>query len=140
LSSGVRVLDNNELRLCDTMVTIPAANEYPTLNLSHAAAIMFYELNRSAVPVPSSDLASEGVKRTILEYLSRSSAKAGLEEYKIGLTARAFRSVMGRSAIRRREASLLAGVLRQISEALSRPMQPQGVVYSTEQVKLLLEE
>ena len=37
-------LNNHELSLCDAIVTIPASKAYQTLNLSHAAAIIFYEL------------------------------------------------------------------------------------------------
>jgi tRNA/rRNA methyltransferase len=132
-------LTNHELGLCDGIVTIPASEPYPTLNLSHAAAIIFYELNKSSNPVLRSDLASESVRRIVLQFLSESSAKAGLEEYKIGLTARALRSVMGRSGIRHREASLLAGALRQISEALCGQSGPQPAI-SSEKVRLLLEE
>jgi tRNA/rRNA methyltransferase len=114
-------LNNHELSLCDTIVTIPTADAYPTLNLSHAAAIIFYELHLSTTSITETDLASDDVRRTILGYLAESLSHVGLEEYKIGLTARALRSVMGRSAIRRREGSLLAGAFRQISEALFPP-------------------
>lgn len=33
-----------ELRRCDLLVKVPAADEYPILNLSHAATILLYEL------------------------------------------------------------------------------------------------
>jgi tRNA/rRNA methyltransferase len=133
-------LSNHELSICDTIVTIPAADAYPTLNLSHAAAIIFYELFQSTIPVTETDLASEGVRRTMLGYLSESLSQVGLEEYKIGLTLRAFRSIMGRSAIRRREGSLLAGGFRQISEALSTSGRITPHTSGIDQVRLPLEE
>ena len=112
-------LNNAELGLCDGIVSIPTADEYQTLNLSHAAAIVFYELYDVA-RVPDGDLlATEEVKKTILGYLSNSATLAGLEEYRVGLTIRAFRNVLGRSGLRWREGSLLAGTLRHISEALA---------------------
>jgi len=37
-------LKNEELEMCDVVVTIPANPEYPILNLSHAAAIVLYEI------------------------------------------------------------------------------------------------
>ena len=37
-------LSNDELKLCDILVTIPASDEYPIMNISHAAAIIFYEI------------------------------------------------------------------------------------------------
>jgi tRNA/rRNA methyltransferase len=112
-------LSNEELGLCDGIVTIPTATEYQTLNLSHAAAIIFYELYDSAIVTDGDLLATEDVKRTILGYLSDSASLAGVEEYRVGMTIRALRNVLGRSALRWREGSLLAGAFRHISETLS---------------------
>ena len=36
-------LTNEELDMCDVIMTIPASEEYPTLNLSNAVAIVLYE-------------------------------------------------------------------------------------------------
>ncbi len=104
-------LTNHELGLCDAIVTIPAAPAYPTLNLSHAAAIVFYELHHSGSGVAEDELADQRVRNSILDYLAESLALIGHEEYKIGLASRALRNMMGRSAIRRREGNLLAGAL-----------------------------
>lgn len=119
-------LNNVELGQCDALVTIPAASDYQTLNLSHAAAIVFYELYKSSSAMTSDELASEEVKQIILEHLSDAATVAGLPDYKIGLAVRAFRNVLGRSAIRQREGSLLAGVMRQIQESMSKQrLEPQ---------------
>ena len=37
-------LKNEELKICDVVVSIPANPEYPIMNVSHAAAINFYEI------------------------------------------------------------------------------------------------
>lgn len=37
-------LSNDEIKICDFVVTIPASKKYPTLNVSQAATILFYEL------------------------------------------------------------------------------------------------
>jgi len=42
-------LTREELALCDVLVTIDANPEYPSLNASHAAAVLFYELFSAAV-------------------------------------------------------------------------------------------
>lgn len=41
-------LTNEELRLCDIVSIIPANPEYPVMNVSHAAAIFFYEIYKHA--------------------------------------------------------------------------------------------
>jgi len=113
-------LTNVELGHCDATLTIPAVSEYQTLNLSHAAAIVFYELHVAAGESSMDGLASERVKKTILSFLSDSALRSGIEEHDRALLTRAFRNVLGRSAIRQREGSLLVEVLRRISEALTR--------------------
>lgn len=37
---------NEEIEKCDFVVTVPSSTDYPTLNISHAVAIMLYELNK----------------------------------------------------------------------------------------------
>ncbi|WP_326403604.1 RNA methyltransferase [Infirmifilum sp. NZ] len=45
-------LTNEELSLCDLVVTIEANPDYPSLNASHAAVIVFYEIFNALVRVP----------------------------------------------------------------------------------------
>jgi len=113
-------LTNSELAQCDATLTIRANSDYQTLNLSHAAVIVFYELHNTLVESSTDGFASEQVKKTILRFLSESAELSGMEEYKRGLLARAFRNILGRSALRHREGSLLAEALRRVSETLSR--------------------
>ena len=118
-------LTNVELAQCDATLTIPAVSEYQTLNLSHAAAIVFYELHIAACESSREELASEQVKKTILGFLSDSALQSGIEWHDRALLTRAFRNVLGRSAIRHREGSLLVEVLRRISEALTQTKKPE---------------
>lgn len=111
-------LTNSELDKCDATVTIPASSEYQTLNLSHAAAIVFYELYTVSGESSTDWFASEQVKKTILRFLSESASLSGMDEYKRGLLTRAFRNVLGRSGLRHREGSVLAEAMRRIAETL----------------------
>jgi len=43
-------LYNDELKKCDLVVSIPTAEDYPILNLSHAVTILCYELFTSLLP------------------------------------------------------------------------------------------
>jgi TrmH family RNA methyltransferase len=112
-------LTNAELSQCDATLTIPANSEYQTLNLSHAAAIVFYELHNSWDESSIDKLASEQVKKTIIRFLSESAALSGMKERDSALLTKACRNVLGRSALRHREGSLLVEALRRISETLS---------------------
>ncbi len=113
-------LNDGELGRCDLVTTIPSAKDYLTLNLSHAAAIVFYELFPVNNTEPSQILANEATKQKILEMLSASAFSVGIKEYKVGIAVRTLRNIIGRSGIRRREASVLAGVLRKILEGLTK--------------------
>ena len=112
-------LTNSELSKCDATVTIPASSEYQTLNLSHAAAIVFYELHVTLGESSADRIASEQVKKTILRFLSESASLSGIEENKRRLLTRAFRNILGRSGLRQREGSLLAEAMRRISETMT---------------------
>ncbi len=114
-------LTNRELDTCDMVLTVPASEEYPTMNISHAAAIVFYELFSSLTSGNRELLADEKVKNALLEFLQRAALTTGVSARERGLAARALRNVMGRSAIRAREASSLAGVLRTIAGAVDKP-------------------
>jgi len=118
-------LTNSELDKCDATVTIPASLEYQTLNLSHAAAIIFYELHNTAADSSTDWFASEQVKKTILRFLSQSASLSGMEDYKQSLLIRAFRNILGRSGLRHREGSVLAETMRRISETLTHVKSPE---------------
>jgi len=49
-------LNNEEVKRSDMICTIPTAEEYPILNLSHAVGIVCYEF--SDMPLPAFQLAS----------------------------------------------------------------------------------
>jgi tRNA/rRNA methyltransferase len=119
-------LTNAELDQCDATLTIPASSEYQTLNLSHAAAIVFYELHRTSGGSATDELASEQVKGTILGFLSRLAEQSGMRERDRSLLARAFRNILGRSALRHREGTLFVEALRRISETLTQASGPEG--------------
>lgn len=111
-------LTNKEMDLCDLVMTIPASEGYPTMNMSHAAAVIFYELFKNSNVKSPELLADRRVKEACLDFLHRAANSAGLSSRERGLALRAFRNIMGRSVVRAREASSLAGVFRKISDGL----------------------
>ena len=57
-------LTNEEIDLCDMVLTIPTSNEYPSLNLSHAVAIILYETYKRKVNELKSTKTKEEIKET----------------------------------------------------------------------------
>jgi tRNA/rRNA methyltransferase len=107
-------LSNEELRLCDLVLTIPTDAGYPTMNLSHAATVILYELfkayrKRKGARKMGSD--REALKR-LMGLFKELMTYSRLPTHKSKLASRAFRNIIFRSCITRRETSLLIGVFR----------------------------
>ncbi len=119
-------LSNEELELCELTLTIQASRQYPTLNVSHAAAIIFHQLYASASKSgPDDILAGDLVKGRILESIEWMSTRVALPSRNKTLVMKAFKSAMGRAGLRAREASLLAGFFRRVLTRLGESVQPE---------------
>lgn len=112
-SSG---LSNTELEKCNIIVSIPASEGYNVLNVATAASIIFYELFkvRSARP-PSPEPSRQSLERLASTFTSLADA-ADLPSHRKRLADRAFRNILAKSMISRREVSLIMGVLRRIRD------------------------
>ena len=111
-----RGLHTRELDLCHAFVTIPTADDYPSMNLSHAVALLLYELskkrrvadtsaNGNRMPAQAGDIENmfQHMRRTLLEaeYLDPQNPDHIL---------RAFRRLFGRSGLDAREVRILQGL------------------------------
>jgi TrmH family RNA methyltransferase len=103
-------LNNEEVRRSDMICTIPTAEEYPILNLSHAVGLVCYEL--SNLPLPSYALATPDdmgyLYRHIDQYLDTIEHPAFKRENTMIL----IRRILGRANLTSREASTMHGLLR----------------------------
>ncbi len=106
-------LTNNELALCDIIVHIPTDSRYPIMNITHAAAIVFYELFSANKEVGEKANARE--KKVLLDYFDRilNDLPAIRDKKKV---AKIFRNVVNRSLIAGKEAHTLAGVFKEIKK------------------------
>jgi TrmH family RNA methyltransferase len=113
-SSG---LTNTELQECNLIVTIPASEDYGTLNIATAASIVFYELFKASSSGRSSRLEPSEQSIERLASVFSDLADAGdLPAHRKRLADRAFRNILAKSLISRREVSLIMGVLRRVRD------------------------
>jgi tRNA/rRNA methyltransferase len=109
-------LTNEEIAKCDLTVRIPASRKYPTLNISHAIAIILYEISKSTLRNKAS------APRVSVDRIAANFAElaliAGVQEYKVKIMEEALRRILRRSKPTKRESSLLAGLPRKIRLAL----------------------
>jgi len=113
-------LSNRILESCDLTVTIPASLNYRTLNVVNAAAIVFYELFKAKRSEERTFMqeADKQDKDRILRFLRKLSEDTGIPRHKQALVEKAFRNIIARALISRREASLMSGVLRKAADRI----------------------
>ena len=111
-------LSNEELKQCDMIVKIPTSDEYPVMNLSHAAAVILYEL--SDVPGGKIKLARhDDVERLYGHWLSVLE-QVGYPLHKRDKTLLMLRRILGRAILTGREVQTLRGILRKMEWRISK--------------------
>lgn len=115
-------LTNKELGTCDIVVSIPANMDYSTLNISHAAAVLFYELTRTEMPSLSGTIRdAKGVeKEALIKRLEALLETIEYPNYKKKVAKGIFRKVIGRAGISAREAHTLAGIFKEAADGIKR--------------------
>lgn len=107
-------LSNEQLLKCDLIVSIPTSPKNPSLNLSHAVALMCYQAYRNLTTdtrLPDYQPAGKEL-RTQLENSFEEYAKRFLRPEKSPVTQEIFHNLIGRSKISRGEASNLIGAFK----------------------------
>jgi len=112
-------LSNEELKLCQRLITIPTAAEYRSLNLAQAVAIVAYELamtlDKGAQPRAVSERAPAGAVDAMLERMSDALVAIGfLPENNPDHIMFTLRAIFGRSGLSPRELDVLNGIVRQM--------------------------
>ena len=103
-------LFNEELQKCDLLVSIPADPEYPILNISHAVAIVLYELFQPKARPHKAQKASGFEKEVAIRRFRELLELIDYPEYKKPLTEIMFRRIMGRATLSEWEFYTLMGV------------------------------
>ena len=110
-------LSNKEIEDCDMCVSIPTDPTYPILNISHAAAIIFYELfkNRHEFPVEGLEESSSLEKEYLVKDMTDLINSLDIPEHKKKNGLKTFRNIINRAFITGREAHTFKGILRRLN-------------------------
>jgi len=111
-------LSERDISACDFLVTIPANKQYPILNLSHAVAIVLYELSDYNLLgfEPASEREKEALIRAFSLILSRYAAiMRNPRKVKV-----AFRRMVGKAMLTDKECASILGVLRRANRGLEK--------------------
>lgn len=110
-------LRNEELDAMDMIVSIYSAPSYPTLNISHAAAILLYEFSKHTFE-DLDKVANEEQRKRVVQYTVNLAKSLGYAEYKIPIVETAVRQLINKGRLSYREATLLLGLLRLANRAI----------------------
>ncbi|MHC1601179.1 MAG: RNA methyltransferase [Candidatus Nezhaarchaeales archaeon] len=106
-------LTNEELSTCDIVVNIPASDEYPVMNVTHAIAIILYELSKMHIR-PKTRLASEKLRDVALNYFMEILDLIEFPQEKRGKACLVFKRLLGKSFISRKEIHMLLAFLHRV--------------------------
>jgi tRNA/rRNA methyltransferase len=111
-------LSEKDISGCDFLITIPASDAYPVLNLSHAVAIALYELSslqpRAYVP------AGENEKEALIRAFGKITDRFSGQLRNPGKVKVAFRRMVGKSMATDKECASVLGVLMRTARELGK--------------------
>jgi tRNA/rRNA methyltransferase len=113
-------LTNQDLKLCQRLITIPTAAAYTSLNLAQAVLLVAYELRAAAAqpdpaPVLGEEFAASADLDAMLGRLERALITIGFIPADLpDHIMFAFRALLGRGGVLPRELDILNGLARQI--------------------------
>ncbi|UCE37674.1 MAG: RNA methyltransferase [Thermoplasmata archaeon] len=113
-------LYNMELEKCDTVITIPTSEEYPVMNISHSASIIFYELFFGKGIERHTREASGFEKDKVMEHFSQLLDAVDYPEHRKKKTTVMFQRIMGRAVLSKWEFHTLMGVFSKTLLALQK--------------------
>ena len=126
-------LSREELQRCDLLVHIPARREFPTLNLSHAAAIVLYAVHRArgpddpeTTPAPEVIELNGSEKELFLDRLGELLTRTGYPAHKRRGLILLFRRVFGRATPSEAELRMMLGLFKSYGRALDRTEHGRG--------------
>lgn len=108
-------LSNNEVSLCDFIVTIPSFKRNNPLNISHAAAVIFYEIFKNNESKNTIAMASGTEKDALMKLINSFLDKIEFSTKEKRETQRKlWKRIIGKSMLTKREAFGLCGFFRKL--------------------------
>ncbi|MDQ3847986.1 MAG: RNA methyltransferase [Thermoproteota archaeon] len=120
-------LNNQELELCNLVVTIDTKTNYKTMNIAHALVILLYEISKiqlSDFPIKKSkkrvDLASQKDIDLLLQYIDKLADVSNYDLHKKPLLESAAKKILAKSAPTTKDIMLWISLVRKSLLAIER--------------------
>jgi len=113
-------LSNKEIGDCDICVSIPTDPTYPIMNISHAAAIIFYELfkNKHDYGVEGLNESGDLEKKYLVKDMEELIGCLDIPDHKKRNGLKTFNNIVSRAFITGREIHTLKGILRRLKNKI----------------------
>lgn len=125
-----RGLNNEEISICNYLVTIPTEGEASSLNVAQAALLMLYECRKLAISDRKVYKTSSNIQSRLINIQEQELLHANIKEALLLLDylhganpdyfLLPFKRFLGRVALRRHEYDALMGICRQIKNKVTR--------------------
>jgi tRNA/rRNA methyltransferase len=129
-SSG---LNNRECEMCDLIVTIDTKTKYKTMNISHALAILLYEISKSLPKLilrddkkmmttrrRSNTFATKQEIDLLINYVKEVATTCGYDEHKQPMLDSAVQRILARAIPTSKEVMLLVSLFRKSALMIKR--------------------
>ncbi len=113
-------LHREELAKCDVLVTIPASQEYPIMNISHACSIILYELRMHQHSLKAPRETSKSEKERLYEQFKLLLDSINYPKHKRQKTEILFRRMMGRALPSKWEYHTMMGVFDKATSRINK--------------------
>jgi tRNA/rRNA methyltransferase len=120
-------LMNSELQMCDIVLTSDTGTDYTTMNISHALAIILYEIAKrdlrhrsSRVAVRSPKMARRPETEMLIAYAAKAAEMAGYDIHKRPLLDSALKRLLAKSNPTSKEVMLMVSLFRKVNLNMQR--------------------
>lgn len=111
-------LNNKELEICDLVVAIDTKSEYKTMNISHALAILLYEISKIRPEIAlkknkrNKELATRQEMDLLVNYINQVADRFGYDKHKQPMLNSAIQRLLARGIPTSKEIMLLISLFR----------------------------
>ena len=115
-------LKNSELQMCDIVLTNDTGTDYATMNISHALAIILYEITKSDLQHTTSRVAGRNSKiarrqetEMLIAYAAKAAEMAGYDIHKRPLLYSSLNRLLAKSNPTSKEVMLMVSLFRKVN-------------------------
>ena len=119
-------LYNIELAICDVVVSVPTSPDYPVMNLSHAVAVLLYEMRRDYDLPHDTIKASQFERDRLLAAYDDLLAATDYPPHKLQATRVMLRRIIGRSTLSEWEFHTMMGIVSRATKRIKRLEEKKG--------------